>query len=181
MSAKTLRHRVTMRVMLISLLAAPLICVYTARAQNGSAFLFPGNLVVSRSVYDNNPSNVQVGMTLPPNCTNSCVQAVVNGSYPFVWNNALVDASFGITSKVFLDQITTAGALVNSLEVPNSSQNGVPPTKDQMVTSFPSKSEIALNLSTDGSYVTFMGYLAPINALDVSNSNTPAVVDPTNP
>jgi hypothetical protein len=26
-----------------------------------------------------------------------------------------------------------------------------------------------------------MGYLAPINALDVSNSNTPGVVDPTNP
>ena len=26
-----------------------------------------------------------------------------------------------------------------------------------------------------------MGYLAPLNALDVSNSNTPAVVDPTNP
>jgi len=26
-----------------------------------------------------------------------------------------------------------------------------------------------------------MGYLAPVNALDVSNSNTPAVVDPTNP
>ena len=26
-----------------------------------------------------------------------------------------------------------------------------------------------------------MGYLAPLNALDVSNSNTPAVVDPTDP
>ena len=26
-----------------------------------------------------------------------------------------------------------------------------------------------------------MGYFAPINALDVSNSNTPAAVDPTNP
>jgi hypothetical protein len=38
-----------------------------------------------------------------------------------------------------------------------------------------------LNLSTDGRFLTFMGYLAPINALDVSNSNTPAVVDPTNP
>ena len=50
-----------------------------------------------------------------------------------------------------------------------------------MVTSFPSKSEIGLNLSTDGRVVTFMGYLAPIDALDVSNSNTPAVVDPTNP
>jgi len=35
-----------------------------------------------------------------------------------------VDASFGITSKIILDQITTAGSLVTSLEVPNSSQNG---------------------------------------------------------
>ena len=26
-----------------------------------------------------------------------------------------------------------------------------------------------------------MGYLAPIDAIDVSNSNTPGVVDPTNP
>ena len=26
-----------------------------------------------------------------------------------------------------------------------------------------------------------MGYFAPINAIDVSNSNTPSVVDPTNP
>ena len=50
-----------------------------------------------------------------------------------------------------------------------------------MVTSFSSKSELALNLSTDGSYLTFMGYLAPIDAIDVSNSNTPGVVDPTNP
>jgi hypothetical protein len=50
-----------------------------------------------------------------------------------------------------------------------------------MVGSFSSKSEVALNLSTDGQFVTFMGYLAPIDALDVSNSNTPGVVDPTNP
>jgi hypothetical protein len=48
---------------------------------------------------------------------------------------------------VFLDQVTATGALVNSLEVPNSSQNGVPPTADQLVTSFNSKSELALNLS----------------------------------
>jgi hypothetical protein len=71
--------------------------------------------------------------------------------------------------------------LITSLEVPNTSQNGVPPTKDQMVTSFSSKSELALNLSTDHSYLTFMGYLAPISALDVSNANTPGAVDPTNP
>ena len=171
MSVKALRHRGLIRAMLISLLAAPfisLICVSTAVAQNGSAYFYPGNLVVSRSVYDNNPNNIQVGMTLPPDCTNSCVQAVVDGTYPFVWNNAPVDGSFGITSKIFLDQITTTGGLINSLEVPDSFQKGVPPTKDQMVTSFSSKSELALNLSMDGRYLTFMGYLAPINALDVS-------------
>ena len=50
-----------------------------------------------------------------------------------------------------------------------------------MVTSFSSKSEVALNLSTDGRYVTFMGYVAPVGAVDVSNSNTPGVIDPTNP
>jgi len=165
----------------LTVVSLALVCVFNTHAQNGSAFFLPGNLVVSRSVYDNNPKNVQVGMTLPPNCTNSCVQAIVDGTYPYVWNNDSVDGSFGITSKIFLDQLTTAGTLVNSLEVPNSYQNGVPPTKDQMVTSFSSKSEVALNLSTDGSFLTFMGYLASINAIDVSNSNTPAVFDSTNP
>jgi hypothetical protein len=153
-----------------------------AFGQNGSAFFLPNNLLLSRSVYDNNANNVMVGMQLPPGCTTTnCVSATANGTYPQVFNNAIVDGSFGITSEIFLDQLTTSGTLINSLEVPNSSQNGVPPTKDQMVTSFSSKSELALNLSTDGQSVTFMGYLTPINTLDVSNDNTPAVVDPTNP
>jgi hypothetical protein len=163
-------------------------CV-AASAQNGSAYFTPGNLVVSRSVYDNNPNNVAAGVTvLPPNCSaasGSCTTppttAINDGTYPNVWNNVTVDASFGITSRIFLDQITPTGSLINSLEVPNSSQNGVPPTKDQMVTSFSSKSELALNLSTDHQYLTFMGYLAPVNTIDVSNTNTPAVLDPTNP
>jgi hypothetical protein len=148
-----------------------------------SDYFRPGNLLLSRVLYDNNPNNVVAGVTLlPPNCVGSaCVTATYGGAYPYVWNNDLVDGSFGITAKIILDQLTPSGALINSLEVPNSSQNGVPPTKDQMVTSFSSKSEVALNLSTDGQLVTFMGYLAPINALDVSNSNTPAAVDPTNP
>lgn len=152
-------------------------------------FFLPGNLVVSRSVYDNNANNVTVGMQLPPVCvvSASCVAATNDGAFPFVFNNAApaphgaADGSFGITSPIFLDQITTSGTLVNTLEIPNSSQKGVPPTKDQMVTSFSSKSEISLNLSTDGSLLTFMGYLAPVDTLDVSNSNTPTVVDSTNP
>jgi hypothetical protein len=98
-----------------------------------------------------------------------------------VWNNDLVDGSFGLTSKIVLDQITTGGFLVNSIEVPNSSDSQVTSNSDQMVTSFSSKSELALNLSTDGNFVTFMGYYAPVDAIDVSNSNTPGEVDPTNP
>jgi len=51
----------------------------------------------------------------------------------------------------------------------------------QFVTSFPSKSELALNLSTNGQSVTFMGYASTPDQLDVSNSNTPGALDPTNP
>jgi hypothetical protein len=88
-------------------------------------------------------------MTLLPNCTNSCVQALVDGTYRSCGTTP-VDASFGITSKIFLDQISTTGTLIKSLELPNSSQKGVPPTKDQMVSSFSSNSELGLNLSADG-------------------------------
>jgi len=163
----------------------------SARSDGDHSFFyfFPGNLVVSRSVYDNNPKNLVVGVTdLPPNCvaaSGSCTTppttAINDGTYPYVFNNDSVDGSFGITSKIFLDQITPWGWLVNSLEVPNSSEKGIKPTQDQMVTSFSSKSELALNLSTDHDYLTFMGYIAPIDAIDVSNSNTPGEVDPTDP
>ena len=110
---------------------AALVGVFTAYAQNGSAYFYPGNLVVSRSIYVN-ANNIQAGTTiLPPNCSlANCpapVTAVVDSTYPFVWNNDTVDGSFGITSTIFLDQITPSGTLVTSLEVPNSSQNGVPP------------------------------------------------------
>ncbi len=92
-------------------------------------FFIPGNLVVSRSVYDNNPNNVKVGQTLPPNCastTGGCSPgAINNGTYPQVWNNDLSDGSFGITSKIFLDQVTPFGFRINSLEVPNSSERDV--------------------------------------------------------
>jgi hypothetical protein len=150
----------------------------------GNSFA-PGNLLISRSVYDNNPANVVAGTTLlPPNCVApNCATATDSGVYPFVFNNDLVDASFGITAKIVLDQLKPSGKLINSLEVrvPHGEDNHDRRVGDQVVTSFPSKSEIALNLSTDGRAVTFMGYLAPLNALDVSNSNTPAVVDPSNP
>jgi hypothetical protein len=147
----------------------------------------PGNLVVSRSVYDNKASNVTVGEQLPPNCASTqggcagSTGATNNGVYPWVFNNVLYDGSFGITSAVYLDQITPFGELVNTLEVPNSSMPGITSTSDQLVTSFSSKSEEALHLSLSGKVLTFMDYVAPVDTIDVSNSNTPGAVDPTNP
>ena len=147
----------------------------------------PGNLVVSRSVYDNKASNVTVGEILPPNCAatqggcGASTGAPNNGTYPYVFNNDLYDGSFGITSKLLLDQITPDGWLIGTLELPNSLQRGVKPTSDQLVTSFSSKSEGALNLSTSGKYLSFIDYVAPVNTIDASNSNTPGVDDPTNP
>ncbi len=148
-----------------------------ASADDHGGFLRPGNLLVSGSVYQNDPGLLTPGVTvLPPGCTSGCVTATSDGSYPGVFNNDLVDGSFGVTSPVFLNQLTPSGRLVAALRVPDASQRG-----GGLVTSFSSKSELALNLSTDDRYVTFMGYVAQPDLLDVSNSNTPGVVDPTNP
>jgi hypothetical protein len=143
--------------------------------------LIPGNLLVSTSVYQNDPNIVAGSTQLPPGCTTKCVTATADGSYPYVFNNDAVDGSFGVTSKIVLDQLTPFGFPLGSIVVPNSTDPSATSTSDQMVTSFSSKSEMGLNLSTDGLQLTFMGYKAPVGAVDVSNSNTPGVIDPTNP
>jgi hypothetical protein len=170
-------------------LALPL----TLRAQNfGFGYgpqqpLYPGNLLVSRSVYDNQASNVTVGEALPPGCVaanvaaGSCVTAAYDGTYPYVFNNAPIDGSFGITSRILIDQVTPWGWPLSTIEVPNRLERSIGSDNNHLVTSFSSKSELALNLSLDGRYVTFIGYVAPVNGIDVSNSNTPGVVDITNP
>lgn len=146
-------------------------------------FFLPGTLLVTRSVYDSPANVVTPGVTqLPPGCTaGNCVTAIADGSYPFVFNNDTVDGSFGITAPIFLDELLPNGDVLQSVQVPNSGEHGVTSGKDQMVTSFSSKSEMSLDLSLDRSSVSFMGYLAPVSAIDVSNTNTPAVIDPTNP
>jgi hypothetical protein len=167
----------------LTLLASSALVSTLARADDDDVHFRPGHLLVSRSVYDNNAGNVVAGVTqLPPNCVApNCVAANANGTYPTVFDNDQVDGSFGITAKIVLDELHLDGRPVQSLEVTNSSQRGATPNRDHVVTSFSSKSEIALNLSVDSRVVSFMGYDAPIGALDVSNSNTPDVVDPTNP
>ncbi len=153
----------------------------SAWGQSGADIFAPGNLVLARTVYAGDSTTVSVGQPLPPICpaTATCapITASDNGAYPApgstnnVWNNAKADGNFGVTSPIFLDQITPVGTLVNTLAVP----------PNMIVTSFSSKSELAVNLSQDGTSLTFMGYVAPVNGLDISKSNTPGAYDPTNP
>lgn len=149
-------------------------------ANHESQDLLPGNLLVSGSTYEN-VSGLTVGAVLPPGCTASCAVATNDGTYPYVFNNALADGSFGITSPAFIDQLTPTGNVVSTIAIPNNLSFEDKSNPNQMVTSFSSKSELGLNLSMSGQKVTFMGYLAPVGAVDVSNSNTPGVIDPTNP
>ncbi len=130
----------------------------------------PGDLVVSGSVYQGTAGTVTVGQTLPGGGV-----AVANGSFPGVFNNATPDASFGVTSPIFLNQYSLSGTssatLANTINIDPS----------VAVTSFASKSELAINLTADGHGLTFIGYTAPVNALDISNSNTPGITEPGNP
>ncbi len=163
---------------------------------NSGKFEFvPDSLVLSRSVYAGVASTVTVGQVLPPGCVAKtvtltplaggtpisikvkCAAAIADGTFPTVFNNDGPDGSFGVTSPIYLDNITTDGKQIGSLAVPT----------DMIVTSYSSKSELALNLSDDGKSITFVGYrggpgfITGPNQLDVSNSNTPGVIDPTNP
>ena len=163
-----------------SVLAVPIGAAY------GENTFTPGNLVVSTSVWTTN-ANITAGTTqLPPNCGGTtypdakCATAEANGTYPQVFNNDGIDGSFGVSQPIWIDEITTSGTPVSQVEVPNSTMSGVTSGSDQMTTSFSSKSELALNDSTDNQYIDFMGYVAPSGAIDVSNADTPGAIDTTN-
>ncbi|MFZ0758800.1 MAG: hypothetical protein WAM69_02520 [Candidatus Sulfotelmatobacter sp.] len=197
----------------------------------------PGSIVLSGTVYVGNADTVTPGEVLPLGCLNtgpvtnpnpatvnvpllpsdqtpsstttavtvSCGYASDNGEAPNlndnhnVWNNANTDPSFGVSSPIVLWNLSAYGDLLGMLPVPSN----------EIVTSFSSKSELALNRSADGRSLTFMGYrggpgcptlaldpttniltqgtnVGPIsptaaNLIDVSASNTPGLCDPTNP
>ncbi len=201
----------------IALAAISLALTFGGRAKAGDDsdhhhFEFqPDTLVLSGSVYEGTASMITIGETLPLGCaggpdgstvvkvpliaggttnvTVTCGIATDNGEFPNltdshnVWNNSSSDGSFGITSPIFLDNLSTDGDLLDTLWIPS----------DQIVTSFSSKSELALNRSVDGKSLTFVGYQGGVgcggssvsptapNLIDVSASNTPGVCDPTNP
>lgn len=197
----------------------------------------PGSIVLSGTVYVGDANTVVPGEVLPPGCLNTgpvtnpnpatvnvpllpddqapgktttpvtvtCGYASDNGEAPNlhdshnVWNNANTDPNFGVSSPIVLWDLSPDGDFLGALPVPG----------DEIVTSFSSKSELALHRSADGKSLTFMGYrggpgcptltldpatniltqgtgVGPIsptapNLLDVSASSTPGLCDPTNP
>ncbi len=191
----------------------------------------PGSIVLSGTIYVGKADTVTPGEVLPHGCLNTgpvtnpnpatvnvpllaggttpvsvtCGYASDNGEAPNlhnnhnVWNNAGTDGSFGVSSPIVLWNLSTDGALLGTLPIPSH----------EIVTSFSSKSELALNRSADRRSLTFMGYrggpgcpgltldpatniltqgsnVGPIsptapNLIDVSASSTPSLCDPTDP
>lgn len=140
-----------------------------------------GNLLVSRSAYD--PAFVvsgQLPYNATPTTTNTApVSAVSPGTFPNVFTNDANDANFGVTSKAYLDQ-WSQGASAPSQTTDITAAAATLATPEAFSTSFASKSELGLTVSLDKKSITFMGYNAAPNQLDISNSNTPGVVDTTN-
>jgi hypothetical protein len=160
---------------LVSCGAAALTHIGTAAADD--SLLHPGTLLVSSSTYEGwtgAVATLQVGTPLA-NTNTATIPAVSNNNYVTVWNNDTVDASFGVTSPIDLTVIEPhSGHVLDRRRVPTS----------QVVTSFSSKSELALHLGHDrrGNHLVFVGYASPgVGALDVSNSDAAAGQDPTNP
>ena len=76
--------------------------------------------MLNRTIYTAAPSSVVPGVTvLPAGCTNGCVTAVFDGTYPGVFNNESVDPSFGVTSPILLDALATSGQVLRSMTLPS--------------------------------------------------------------
>jgi hypothetical protein len=147
---------------------------------------FGGDLIVSSSTYTD--PGFAAGAALPFNASGTGSTSTLNASVGSafcasstcsvnVWNNSTADANFGITSSIVLQNInTTSGFIDNSVNVTQlAAAQGI-----NLTTSFSSKSELAINLSQNGSALTFMAYNATPGQLDISNANTPGAIEPGN-
>jgi hypothetical protein len=159
------------------------LCSSSAIARSDQPFLIPNSLVISSTTYDRTAgavASLTIGTTTLPNSATATTTAVADNNYVNVWNNATVDGSFGVTSAITLTDIEPhSGSVFSSVAVPT----------DQVVTSFSSKSELALHVTGDTTighrrepHLVFVAYAgAGVGAIDVSNSDAVAGQDPTNP
>jgi len=140
---------------------------------------YAGDLLVSSSTYTD--PGFGVGYALP---NSGGAAAVASSAFcsnancsSNVWNNDSVDTNFGITSNLFLSNVNPlTGTVDNTVNVSAlAAAQGI-----NLNTSFSSKSEGAINLTPDGSGLTFMAYNTTAGQLDISNSNTPGVTEQGN-
>ena len=143
-----------------------------------STLLAHNSLVISSTTYDRTQgavASLAVGTTQLANTNTATTPAIASNNYLTVWNNETPDASFGVTSAIQLTDIdATSDLVLSKVSVPT----------DQVVTSFSSKSEVGLHVTTDvnGPHLVFVAYAgAGVGALDVSNADAVAGQDPTNP
>jgi hypothetical protein len=140
--------------------------------------LVPGSLVISSSTYDHTQGAVATltpGVTTLAGSATATSLASASNLYPNVWSNSSVDGNFGVGSPIKITDFDPSTHTVLS-------QVNVP--ADQVVTSFPSKSELGLHVTTDmaGAHLVFMAYAgAGVGQLDVSNSDAVPGQDMTNP
>jgi hypothetical protein len=149
-----------------------------ANAARAADFIGGDTLLISTTTYQDvgEVANLVAGVSqLPGSNAGQTSTAVSNGNLNTVWNNEAGDPSFGVTSAISLSDLNVkTGAVLASTTLNPSIVS----------TSFSSKSELGLNLTkTSSGYVaTFMGYAGGgVGNLDVSNSDTTAFKDTTNP
>ena len=83
-----------------------------------------------------------------PKPTPVLAQAVAPGTFPYIFNNDGPDGSFAVQTPIDLWDVSLEGRPLGTVHVPTN----------QETTSFSSKSELAINLSTDGQDLSFSGY-----------------------
>jgi hypothetical protein len=149
-----------------------------ANAADATDYIAGDSLLISTTTYQDvgEVANLVPGVSqLPGANAGQTSTAVSSGALNTVWNNEVGDPSFGVTSAISLSDLNVnTGAVLASTTINPSIVS----------TSFSSKSELGLNLTrTSSGYVaTFMGYAGGgVGNLDVSNSDTTAFKDTTNP
>src|SRR5215472_2001378 len=121
----------------VSLLVGCGVAAVTHVALADGAILTPSTLVIASTTYQNVGAVAKLDPTGGVQLPNKAIP-VSDGNYVTVWNNASVDGNFGVTSPITLTDVQpNSGKVFGSLQVPT----------DQVVTSFPSKSEMALNFT----------------------------------
>ena len=162
----------------LALSCSALALTAAASAARATDFIGGDTLLISTTTYQDvgEVRSLVAGVSqLPGANAGETSTAVSNGNLNTVWSNEAGDPSFGVTSAISLSDLNVkTGAVLASTTLNPSIVS----------TSFSSKSELGLNLTkTSTGYVaTFMGYAGGgVGNLDVSNSDTTAFKDTTNP